>query len=158
MVQNISANNYGSITRAGVSENGRAIYQVNDPEGKVAGKISIPQQSCDVFEKSYNDMLRTAPKMQQIAEDMQNPIKVEKNKNINKWSRIIGASVTLLTSALLTKKLKFGWQALICIPSSIAGLIGGAIVGTQLTTPKEAIVFTKAMQNISRIDIQKYED
>lgn len=156
MVQNVSANGYGSINRVGVTDNGRVVYQLNDASGKTAGRISIPQQSCDVFEKSYNDMIRTAPKMQKITEEMQNPVKMEKNKKINKWSKLIGASVGLLVSAFLTRKMKFGWQALICIPSAVAGLLGGAIAGTKITTPKEAIEFTKAMQNISKIDVQQY--
>ena len=157
MVQGLSSNNYGSISRIGNSNDGRVIYQVSDPDGKVAGKISVAEQSCDVFEKSYNDLLESAPMMQKIAEDYQNPKKQEQIRKTNLWSKIIGASVGLLASSALTRKLKHGWQALICIPSAVAGLALGAYTGARLTTPKEAVKFTQAMQNMSKLDIRPYE-
>ena len=156
MVQSLSSNNYGSISRIGNSNDGRVIYQISDPDNKVAGKISVAAQSCDVFEKSYNDLLEAAPEMQKIAEDYQNPKKQEQIRKTNLWAKLIGASVGLLASSALSRKLKFGWQALICVPSTIAGLLIGSYTGARLTTPKEAVKFTQAMQNISKLDIQPF--
>ena len=49
-------------------KNGRVVYQVIDGNGQEAGKMSIPQKDCDVFEKSYKDIIETAPKLQKFAE------------------------------------------------------------------------------------------
>ena len=159
MVQGLNANNYGSISKIGRTDNGRVIYQVSDPEGNVAGKISVSEQSCDVFEKSYNDMMDAAPKMQKYAEEYSDPRKQEKMKNINKWSKIIGASVGLVGASILTRKMsKFVWKSLICIPSAVAGFVLGALAGAKITTPKEAVKFSNAMQAISKLDVKPYEE
>ncbi len=159
MVSGVNSNNFGTITRVGNTNSGRAVYEVKDPEGKPAGKITIPQQNCDVFEKSYTDMLDAAPKMEEFAKEAATPERQEKNRKINKWSRIIGAGAGLIASSLLVRKKisKYWLQALICVPATLAGLFGGAYAGTRLTTPNYAIKFTKAMQNISKIDVQPYE-
>ena len=49
-------NSFGTINRVGYTENGRAIYSLVDGKGSVAGKLTIPQDQCDVFEKSYQDI------------------------------------------------------------------------------------------------------
>lgn len=156
MVQGINANSLGSIARTGEMDNGRIVYAVNDPTGNTVGKVSIPPQQCDVFESSYKNLMDSAPKMQAIAEKYQDPKTMERMRKVSKWSKIIGSGTGLALSAVLTKKMKFGWQALICTVSTIAGLIGGTVAGAKITTPKEALKFTNAMQNLSKVDTKVY--
>ena len=70
MVQNISTqqqNGYGSINRIGMTNDGRVVYQVSDNQGKVAGNISVAQKDCDIFEKSYRDMMEAAPQLEEYS-------------------------------------------------------------------------------------------
>ena len=87
MVQNISKqpNTYGAINKIGVTENGRAIYQVIDGTGQTAGKMSIPQKDCDIFEKSYKDIIETAPKLQKFAEKHSTEESRKKLKKTSNW-------------------------------------------------------------------------
>lgn len=158
MVQAIGANSYGSISRVGSTDNGRVIYQVNDPTGQTAGKVTVAEKSSDVFEKAYDDLLKSAPKMQKYAEEFQDPKNQEKARKTNRWAKIIGASGALLAASALTRKMKTFWQACICALSAIAGYFGGLYAGAKLTTPKEAMVFTKALQTISSLDVQPYNE
>ena len=100
--------------------------------------------------------MESAPKMQAIAERYQDPKTMERIRKVSKWSKIIGAGTGLALSAWLTRNMKVGWQALICFTSTIAGLIGGVIAGAKITTPKEALKFTNAMQNLSKVDTKAY--
>lgn len=151
--------NYGSINKIGNTNNGRVIYEVKDSTGSTAGKISVAQPQCDVFERSYNDMMTAAPAMQNFAEKSMTPEWQEKSRKINKWSKLTGASLALIASALLTKSFgKYFWKAAVCLPCTLAGYLGGASVGLKLTTPKEAAQFSKAIQNISKLDVQPYNE
>ena len=64
MVQNNSLGNYGTINRVGSTNNGRVVYEIKDGTGTAAGKISVAQTQCDIFERSYNEMMAAAPEMQ----------------------------------------------------------------------------------------------
>ena len=158
MVQAIGTNSYGSIARVGSTDNGRAIYQVKDPTGQTAGKVTVAENSSGIFEKAYDDLLKSAPKMQKYAEEFQDPKNQEKARKTNRWAKIIGASGALLTASALTRKMKTFWQASICVLSTVAGYLGGVYAGAKLTTPKEAMVFTKALQTISNLDVQPYNE
>lgn len=156
MVQGFS-NSFGTIVKSGMTTDGRVVYQINDEKGEAAGRISLPQQDCDVFEKSYNDMMKVAPKLQASAEKYSNPEFQEKAQKINKWSRIIGASAGFLVPAIAIHKGPALLKILATVAGTIAGLFGGALVGTKLTTPPGAMKFARAMQNMSKLDIQPAE-
>ena len=84
MVQNISnqtQNGYGSVNRIGMTNNGRVVYQVTDATGQASGKVSVAMNDSDKFERSYNAMLNSAPKLQQYAQKT-SPAQMERNK---KW-------------------------------------------------------------------------
>jgi len=159
MIQNASVNNYGSINKIATTNNGRVVYEVKDSTGATAGRISVAQPQCDIFEHSYNDMMEAAPAMQNFAEKSVTPEWQEKSRKINKWSKLTGASLALIASALLTRSFgKYFWKAVVCLPCTLAGYLGGAAAGIKLTTPKEAVKFSKAIQNISKLDVQPYND
>ena len=76
-MQNQNSNGFGGISRIGMTDNGRVIYQVVDGTGQKALKMSVAQKDSDTFERSYNTIMTTGPKLQQY---MQNtpPEKIQK--------------------------------------------------------------------------------
>lgn len=156
MVQNIGA--YGAINRVGTTENGRAIYQVIDGDGKEAGKMSIPQKDCDVFEKSYRDIIETAPKLQKFAEKHSTE---ESRKNLKKTSNWITGLCTAAGAGIAifkTTNLKTWKQVLITLGGTIAGLAAGMGISFAVTSPPGIMKFNKATQNISKLDIQPIQE
>lgn len=159
MVQNVSnqsANNYGSINRIGTTENGRIVYQVTDGSGQVAGKLSVAQKDCDTFEKSYKDMMEAAPKLQKYVQTTP-PEKMEKKQRLSKW---IIAGSALICGLLPAIKVK-GEGVPGAIKQIFATLLGTGVglgigigVATKTCTPPGSVQFTKASQNLSKIDIQ----
>ena len=69
MVQNVAnqGSAFGGISRIGTTQNGRIIYEITDYNGNEAGKMTVPMQDADTFEKSYQDIMETAPKLQKYA-------------------------------------------------------------------------------------------
>ena len=159
MVQNISnqnASNYGSINKIGTAENGRAVYQVIDGNGQVAGKLSVAEKDCDTFEKSYRDIMEAAPKLQKYAQNTP-PEKMEKMQRRSKWIITIPALALGLFAAIKTKGegvigvLK---QIFTTLLATGLGLGLGIGVATKTCTPPGSVQFTKASQTLSKLDIQ----
>ena len=146
-------NSYGSISRVGLAENGRAIYQLTDGEGNVAGKLTIPQAQADIFEKSYNDIMAAAPKMQKFAQKM-TPEKMEKRKKTANW--ILGLST--LTGFLVPAITAKSWQKSKTALGTLLGLGVGIFTSFKLKTPPGAVKFAKATQNLAKIDAQPYQE
>ena len=93
MVQNVSQpQGYGSIKKVGMTQDGRVVYQAIEPNGKVAGRISIARKDCDLFEKSYRDILESAPQIQRYAKTT-SPDKMAKKQKAAKW--IVGLSTAV---------------------------------------------------------------
>ena len=161
MVQSVGnpapiTNKYGSVNRIGTTENGRVIYQVIDPSGKHAGNMSVAANHADVFEKSYNQLLENAPKLQKYAEAT-DPVKMEKIKNRGKWIRAIftcvGGGIPLIK--VKGDGPKGTWKQIgLTALGTLAGFIVGSFVAAKVTTPPGAKEFTQATQTISKLDIQ----
>lgn len=159
MVQNVSTqtpNNYGSINRIGMTDNGRVVYQLIDSTGKEAGKMSIAPQDCDKFEKSYNSLLESAPKLQAYSQKT-SPAKMEKKQKMAKWI-VAGCGIVGGLIPLIKCKPNNVWGYIkslgLTLLSTGAGLVGGMFVASKLVTPPGASEFAKATQTISKIDIQ----
>lgn len=156
MVQNVAS--YGSINKIGSTENGRVIYQITDSSGQIAGKMSIPQNQCDIFEKSYKDIMETAPNIQKFAEKHSTAESMQKLKKKSNWitgiSTVVGAGIGIFT----TSKMKTWKQVL----ATAAGTIGGYLIGSGAAfvaiSPPGITKFNKATQNISKIDIQPIQE
>lgn len=159
MVQNISTpatNNYGAVSKIGTTENGRIIYQLTDPTGQVAGKISVAQKDCDTFEKSYKTIMETAPKLQEYAQNTP-PEKMEKMQKRSKWIIAAPALILGFIAALKTKGngLKGALKQIgMTMLATGAGLGIGIGVATKTCTPPGSVEFTKATRNLSKIDMQ----
>ena len=163
MVQNVSnstPNNYGTIRRVGMTNNGRVIYSVVDASGNEAGKMSVAQRDCDKFERSYNTMIHSAPKLQAYAQTT-TPEKMEKKQKLAKW--IVGGGALLggLWPALKVKGsgvLGFFKVLGLTLLGTGAGAIGGMFIASKIATPPGAADFAKATQTISKLDIQPIQE
>lgn len=161
MVQNISnvqSNNYGSMKKVGTTENGRCIYQVIDEKGKEAGKLSVAAKDCDVFEKSYKDIMESAPKLQKYALENSSPEKMEKKRKNSK--KIIGFSTLagFALPAILIRKGSTLKKVLLTIGGTLAGLAGGFMASLAYTTPPGAKQFAQATKNLEKLDVQPFKE
>ena len=163
MVQNLSTqpqNNFGTISRVGATNNGRIVYQVTDGAGKASVKMSVAQKDCDKFEKSYKDIMESAPKLQKYAQSVP-PEKMQKKQKIAKW--IVGGCALLggLWPALKVKGAGFpGFikQAGLTLLGAGAGAVAGMFVASKMVTPPGAMQFAKASQTLSKLDIQPVQE
>ena len=164
MVQNVSTPNnsgtYGGINKLGMNNNGRVVYQVIDSTGQVAGKMSVAPKDCDKFERSYDSIVKSAPKLQAYAQKT-SPEKMEKKQKLAKW--IVGGTTAI---GLLIPMLKckpngtfWGWIKAIGLTalSGGAGAVGGVFIASKMVTPPGATEFAKATQTISKLDIKPEE-
>lgn len=158
MVQSVNYQNsssaYGNIQRAGYTQNGRAVYRVIDSNGNEAGKLSIPQESTDTFEKAYVDILKTAPEIQKFAIENSSPDDIKRRKNI---SRVIVAgcgAIGAIIPIALTRKSSTLKQILSTVGGIVAGLSAGFVGSVAATTPPGTFKFAKASRTISKLDIQ----
>lgn len=159
MVQNLSTtgtNPYGgNINKIGMTENGRVIYQVTDAEGKAASALSVAQKDCDVFEKSFRDIMEAAPVVEKYAQTT-TPEKMKKKQSMSKW--VIGG-LTGIGALIPMIKVKGGWmkQTLFTLAGGIAGFAAGMGISLATFTPPGAAKMAKATKNLSKLDIQPLE-
>ena len=99
MVQNVSnqTSSFGGINRIGTTQNGRIVYEVIDSNGQEAGKLTIPAQDADTFEKSYYDIMDAAPKIQKFSLEHSSAEDMKKRKT---------ASNIMIAAGMIIDKLK----------------------------------------------------
>lgn len=156
MVNNVSAgaqNQYGAINRVGMTQDGRVVYQVVNPEGKIQGGLSVAAADCDRFERSYNDIMEAAPKLEKYMQTHTED-DMKKAQKKGRWITGIGAFAGGLTTIFLTKNCKTWLQILCTAAGTIAGLVGGAKVAQKVSIPPGAEQMTRASQEISKLDIK----
>ncbi len=163
MVQNLSnsaPNGYGSINRIGMTENGRVVYQVVDGTGQAAVKMSVNPRDCDKFEKSYRDIMASAPKLQHYAQTT-TPEQMQKKQKAAKWI-VGGCGLAAGIWPLIKCKVNSfgsGIKALgLTLLATGAGLVGGMFIASKMVTPPGAMQFSKATQTISKLDIQPIQE
>lgn len=159
MVQNVSnqtPNGYGSLNKIGMTNNGRVLYQVVDASGQNTAKLSVAPQHSDSFEKSYNDIMQNAPKLQKYTETM-GPEKLEKKQKIAK-SMVIGGAVLGGIYPLLKIKCNGFWGFVKSVGLTLLGAgVGGALGvygASKVVTPPGTKEIAKATQTLSKLDIQ----
>ena len=157
MVQStgIGQNQYGTINRVGMTQEGRAVYQITSADGYQSANVSIPAQDCDRFERAYSDMMDAAPKLEQYMQTHSSPEDMKKVKRKAGW--ILGGTtgVGFLIPALATKNMGSKvWKWVITIAGTIAGFFAGSILSAKASIPPGAKEFTNATKIISEIDVQ----
>ena len=161
MVSGISETShpFGSIYRTSVIKNGRTVYKVVDSKGNNAGKFSIPVEDCDTFEKAYNDMMTTAPKIQQYVRDNSSPLDIKQRKNIFKLTVGSGGFLGAVIPIYLLRNSPSPTKQIL---GAVAGIVGGLSLGfgtaMYVNTPPGAFKFEKATHTISNLDIQSVPD
>lgn len=161
MVQNIngqSPNQFGTINRVGATSDGRLIYQVKDGDNQEVGKISIPGKDQDVFEKSYKDIMESAPKIQKYAQTHSSPEDIKKRKRASRWIVGICAAIGAGIPIYLTRKATTVKQVLATAVGIVGGLTGGFGLSILTTTPPGTLKFAKASKNLSKIDVRPYSE
>lgn len=156
MVQStgLSQNQFGTVTRIGMTQEGRAVYQVVSADGQSGINVSIPGQDCDRFERAYNDLTVAAPKLQAYMESHSSPEEAKKIKKRTAWTIGGTTGVAFLATAIATKKWKPVWKWITSIAGGIAGLFGGAFIAAKMNTPPGAKEFENASKVLSSIDVQ----
>ncbi len=156
MVQNVTnqgQNLYGSINRVGTTQDGRGVYQVNDGTGKVAGRLSVAENDCDKFEKTYQKIMEAAPKIQAFAAEA-TPEKLEKKKKRASWTLGISTLVGAAIPIYLTRNAKVWKQALAAIPGALVGLMGGSMIARKTLTPPGMAELNEASKTLESLDIK----
>ena len=155
MVQNVgTGSNYGSINRVGQTADGRVVYQVKDPNGKVAGGLSVAQADCDRFERSYKDITEAAPKVEEYMKThTQSDLKDAQKKG--RWITAGGAFVGGIIPAVLVHKPDVWIVQFLCTAAgTIAGLFVGSRIARKVAIPPGAEQMARATQEISKLDVR----
>lgn len=155
MVQSVNSsnNNYGSIKRTGSTPDGRIIFDLVDPNGETAGRLSVAQKDSDLFEKSFNVIQEKAPKLQKYM-DKKGPEGIEKDKQRTKWT--IGIS-TFIGGIIPALKAKGEWyvQIPLTLLGTAAGFFAGNFIASQALVPPGTKEISQATQTISKLDIKQ---
>ena len=159
MVQNLSnptQNQYGTINKIGSTAEGRVVYQIDDPQKQQSIRMSVAAKDCDTFERSYRQIIESAPKLQKYTESTP-PEKIEKNQKIAKWL-VIGCG--LLGGLIPMLKVKGDGflgvlkQVGLTLLGTGAGLGVGIFGASRLVTPPGVKEFSQASQALSKLDIK----
>lgn len=161
MVQGIfgssNQNSYGDIRRSGYITGSRTVYTVIDSNGHDAGKLSVPQNQTDSFEKAYKDIIQTAPKIQKYArehsseQDRQN--RLTNLRIILAAGGFIGAAIPLAILRNSTSVIK---QVLGSVAGIVVGISSAFGISMFANSPPGTIKFARATHELSKIDIQPY--
>lgn len=149
-----NSSGFGNIQRMGAMPNGRTVYRVIDSNGDEAGKLSVPSRDTAVFEKSYIDLMDSAPKLQKYVLEHSSEKDIKNRKTL---SRVIVAACGIVGAAVpvyFTRKSSTLKQILCTVTGIVAGLSAGFAASMYATTPPGAIKFAKATRTISKMDIQ----
>lgn len=147
-------NPYGNIKRGGRLGNGRVLYQVTDSEGKPAGKLSVPEKQVDVFEKSYNDIMTVAPKIQQYVRENSSDEDRRLRRIKSQATVTIGGAFGALIPLMLTWKKPPIHKILATGVGIVTGLATGFITAFVASLPPGTFKFEKAAQTLANLDIQ----
>ncbi len=163
MVQNLgspqggqtSANPYGNIQKIGKLNNGRVVYRVVDSKGGEAGKLTVPQNSADTFERAYCDIMEAAPKIQKYVAEHSTDEDLKKRKKKSNIIIAAGAALGASIPIFLTRNSNKTWKQIVAtIPGILAGIAGGFAASMYFTAPPGTMKFANASKTISKLDIQ----
>lgn len=147
-------NPYGSIRRKERLDNGRILYHVVDSNGRTAGMLTVPEKQMDTFEKSYNEIITTAPIIQKyVAENSSEDDR--KLRRIKSQAIVtIGGAFGALVPLMLTWK-KSPMQKILSTGAGIVlGVAAGFVAAFISSLPPGTFKFEKASHTLAGLDIQ----
>ena len=98
--------------------------------------------------------METAPKMQKFAQKM-TPERMEKRKKTANWVLGLSTLTGFLVPAIIVRSKGQFWKTAL---GTIAGLTVGSVASFKLKTPPGAMKFSKATQNLAKLDAQPYQE
>lgn len=152
-----SVNQYscGDVKRIGNLANGRIAYIVLDSNGKEVQNLSVPKEEADIFERSYETIIKSAPEIKQYVDENSSEEDLRKRRvmgrNVIATCAAIGAAAPVMllwNSASMTKKI------LGTIGGVVAGLAAGFAASLSIMAPPGTTEFIKAHRQLSKLDIQ----
>ena len=154
MVNGVNSNPYGNIQRTGIMPNGRAVYRVIDSSGNEAGKLTVPVNDADTFEKAYIDIMETAPKIQKFAQENSSEADIKRRRNLSRGIVTAGGILGAIVPIALTRKSSKLNQILTTVGGIVTGLFAGFAASLAVTAPPGSFKFAKATRTFSKLDIQ----
>ena len=156
-ISGIKQNSYGSIQHIGTAKNGRELYCVINSEGEESGQLTVPKAQKDTFEKAYNDILETAPKIQKYAKEHSSPTDIQKRKNYTRAVTVAGGVLGAAIPLFFARKASSVVQILSMVVGIFVGLGAGFVTGFVNSLPPGTLKFEKASIILSRLDIQRQD-
>lgn len=153
-VISLQQNPYGNIRRAGILQNGRVIYQVTDSNGKEAGRVTVPQNQVDTFEKAYNDVLNTAPKIQKYVQENSSDDDLRKRRITTQSIVTIGGAIGAFIPLIMTWNKSVLTKIFATGLGIFAGLGTGFAAAFLSSMPPGTYKFEKATQTLADLDIR----
>ncbi len=147
-------NPYGNIKRGEKLGNGRILYHVINSEGEPAGKLTVPEEQVDTFEKSYNDIITTAPKIQQYVRENSSDEDRKLRKIKSQAIVTVGGAFGALVPLMLTWKKSPIKKILSTGAGIFAGLGAGFVTAFVSSLPPGTYKFEKAAQTLANLDIR----
>ncbi len=149
---------FGSVQRLGFSENGRVLYNVVDSNGKSAGKLTVPFNEADTFENAYNDILESAPKIQEYVTTHSKEDTLSKRKAVSQALITTGGVIGFGLPVMFSKSKSALKNILMTGTGVIIGVLSGFVAAYVTTLPPGTIQFAKASRKIGKLDIQSVKD
>ncbi len=154
----VSVGTYGVVQRVGKSNNGRVVYQIFDSSGEPAGRISLPQNQVDTFERTYNQIIDSAREINEYVNTHSSPVDI-KNRKRNSVISILGCGIVGgAIPIFLTRNSTVLKQILATAIGVFAGLITGLAMALEINTPKGSYKFSKAKHKLLDLDIRVVKD
>lgn len=159
MVSSVSLRSqYGNIQKLGTTLNNRAVYRVIDSDGNDAGKVSVAQDDVDKFEKSYIELMSTAPRIKEYVENNSSPEDLHKRKILSRICVATGGLVGIILPFMLIKNAGTTKRVLSSVAGIVSGISAGFAASLLITTPPGTFKFTRAARNIAKLDIKPVDD
>ena len=158
MVSAIGNNSYGNIQRIGMSGDNRVVYRVIDSEGNDAGKMSVAREDADKFEKSYIEIMSTAPKIKEYVAKNSSPEALQRRRLLSGLCVGSGGLLGAVIPTFFLKGSGITKKVVSTVTGLIVGLAAGFAASLGFSTPPGAFKFAKAARTLSKIDLKPFAE
>lgn len=150
----VSVGTYGVVQRVGKLNNGRVVYQILDSGGEPAGRVSLPQNQVDTFERTYSQIIESANEINEYVSTHSSAEDYNNRKRLSAISilgcGVVGGAIPIFW----TKNSSALKQIFATAVGVLAGLITGLAIALEINTPKGSYKFSKAKHRLLDLDIR----